>query len=152
MADRKNDQNVNEEKQNKGIGEISEAAPFASLNKILEESPEFKNIFDLAANVYDDDLSAEEMVEVECVEIDGDNYFAAKRIEIAGTTYLCLVNENDVMDYVIQKVVIEDGEEYVTGLDSDREFDLVQAYIQRDFLVALKEKLQKADEGTPGDQ
>ena len=56
------------------------------------------------------------------------------------------------MDYVIQKVVIEDGEEYVTGLDSDREFDLVQAYIQRDFLVALKEKLQKADEGTPGDQ
>ena len=92
------------------------------------------------------------MVEVGCVEIDGDNYFAAKRIEIAGTTYLCLVNENDVMDYVIQKVVIEDGEEYVTGLDSDREFDLVQAYIQRDFLVALKEKLQKADEGTPGDQ
>ena len=114
MADRKNDQNFNEEEQNKRIGEIPKAAPFASLNKILEESPEFKNIFDLAANVYDDDLSAEEMVEVECVEIDGNNYFAAKRIEIAGTTYLCLVNENDVMDYMIQKVVIEDGEEYIT--------------------------------------
>ena len=65
---------------------------------------------------------------------------------MSGTTYLYLVNEDDVMDFLIQKVVVEDGEEYVTGLDSDREFDLVQAYFQRQFLLELKEKMKKDGE------
>ena len=81
-----------------------------------------------------DNTPSEEDTEVECGEIDGQEYIVAKRIEIAGNIYLFLVNENDILDFIIQKVIIEDGEEHISGLDSDKEFDLVQAYLQRDFL------------------
>ena len=63
-----------------------------------------------------------------------------------------LVNEDDIMDFIIQKVIVEDGEEYITGLDSEKEFDLVQAYIQRDFLMQLKDKLKSDSEDKPGNQ
>lgn len=75
-----------------------------------------------------------------------------KKIEIAGNTYLYLVNEDDIMDFIIQKVIVEDGEEYITGLDSEKEFDLVQAYIQRDFLMQLKGKLKSDSEDKPDNQ
>ena len=78
-------------------------------------------------NVLGEEATDEEGTEVECVEIDGHDYIIAKRIEIAGTTYLYLANEDDVMDFIIQKLIVEDGEEYITGLDSDKEFDRVQA-------------------------
>lgn len=62
---------------------------------------------------------------------------------------LSLVNEDDVMDFIIQKIIVEDGEEYITGLDSDKEFDLVQVYMQRDFFMQLKGKLKSDNESEP---
>lgn len=102
---------------------------------MLEEIPEFKSTFDSVMSILGDDIADEEGTEVECVEIDGHDYIIAKRIEIAGTTYLYLINEDDVMGFIIQKLIVEDGEEYITGLDSDKEFNLVQAYMQRDFFM-----------------
>lgn len=146
MSDRKNDnidhngQPVNDRDKTSG------ADPFASLNRLLAENPDFKSTFDSISKFYDDDLTWDETEEVDYVEIDGHDYIVAQEIEVSGTTYLYLVNEDDVMDFLIQKVVVEDGEEYVTGLDSDREFDLVQAYFQRQFLLELKEKMKKDGE------
>lgn len=133
---------------------IKETDPFASLNKILEENSEFRSIYESLMNLLEPDstCTSEEEVEVEYVEIDGHDYIVAKRFEISNNTYLYLVNEDNVLDYVIQKIIIEDGEEYVTGLDSEKEFDLVQAYIQRDFLMQLKDKLQNDKEDQPENQ
>ncbi|PWT28806.1 hypothetical protein [Butyrivibrio fibrisolvens] len=92
------------------------------------------------------------IIHAQAIEIDGHNYIVAKRFEISSNTYLYLVNEDNVLDYVIQKIIIEDGEEYVTGLDFEKKFDLVQAYIQRDFLMQLKDKLQNDKEDQPENQ
>ena len=140
MSELKNNHGVNDET----VGELPEVAAetdsFASLNKMLEESPEFKSTFDSVMSIPGDDVADEEGTEVECVEIDGHDYIITQKIEIAGTTYMYLVNEDDIMDSIIQKVVVEDGEEYIIGLDSEKKFDLVLAYIQRDFLMQLKGK------------
>lgn len=56
------------------------------------------------------------------------------------------------MDFIIQKVIVEDGEEYIFGLDSEKEFEIVQAYIQRDFLMQLKGKLKSDSENKPDNQ
>jgi hypothetical protein len=116
---------------------------------MLEENPEFRSTYESVMSVLGDEATDEEGTKVECVEVDGHDYIIAKRIEIAGTTYLYLVNEDDIMDFIIQKLIVEDGEEYITGLDSDKEFDLVQAYMQRDFLMQLKGKLKSDNESEP---
>lgn len=152
MSELKNNHGVNDEPVGESPEVAADTEPFASLNKMLEESPEFKNTFDSVMSIIGDDTADEEGTEVECVEIDGHDYIVAKKIEIAGTTYLYLVNEDDIMDFIIQKVIVEDGEDYITGLDSEKEFDLVQAYIQRDFLMQLKGKLKSDSEDKPDNQ
>ena len=151
MSDFDKNYSVNDDRLADGTDETPETDPFASLNKLLDENPAFKGTFDTVYSLLDDGGDPDEMTEVECVEIDGHDYIIAKTIEIAGNTYLYLVNEDDVMDFLVQKVIVEDGEEYITGLDSDNEFELVQAYLQRDFLMQLKEKLKKDDEEAPDD-
>lgn len=152
MSELKNNHGIGDEPISESPEVAAEVDPFASLNKMLEESPEFKNTFDSVMSILGDDAANEEGTEVECVEIDGHDYIIAKKIEIAGNTYLYLVNEDDIMDFIIQKVIVEDGEEYITGLDSEKEFDLVQAYIQRDFLMQLKGKLKSDSEDKPDNQ
>lgn len=134
--------------------EDSEVDPFSSLNQMLDGIPEFKKTFDSLMRILGDDSSNEEETptEVECIEIDGHDYIIAKTIEIAGNTYLFLINEDDVMDYLIQKVIVEDGEEYISSLDSEKEFDLVMAYLQRDMLTQVKEKLHKDTADTTEEQ
>lgn len=149
MSELKNSQSVNENPADETSDVTVEVDPFASLNKTLEENPEFKSIYESVMSILGDGSTDEEGTEVECVEIEGHDYIIAKRIEIAGTTYLYLVNEDDIMDFIIQKLIVEEGEEYITGLDSDKEFDLVQAYIQRDFLMQLKGKLKSDSEDEP---
>lgn len=146
MSELKNSQCVNEDPVDTAADAVKETDPFASLNKMLDENPEFRSAYESVMSVLGDEATEEDGAEVECVEIEGHDYIIAKRIEIAGTTYLYLVNEDDIMDFIIQKLIVEDGEEYITGLDSDKEFDLVQAYIQRDFLMQLKGKLKSDNE------
>lgn len=155
MSDLGKEHSINEEPIENAADGVSEVDPFASLNRLLEENPEFKNTYESVISILGDSTDVEddtgESAEVECVEIDGHDYIVAKRIEIAGNTYLYLINEDDVLDFMVQKVIIRDGEEYITSLDSEKEFDLVQAYLQRDFFMQLKEKLKKDDGATPED-
>lgn len=149
MSELKDSQSVNENPADETSDVTVEVDPFASLNKILDENPSFKSTYESVISILGDGFTDEEGTEVECVEIEGHDYIIAKRIDIAETTYLYLVNEDDIMDFIIQKLIVEEGEEYITGLDSDKEFDLVQAYIQRDFLMQLKGKLKSDSEDEP---
>ena len=149
MSELKNSPCASEDLVDEATDVVKETDPFASLNKMLEENPEFRSTYESVMSVLGEEATDEESTEVECVEIDGHDYIIVKRIEIAGTTYLYLVNEDDVMDFIIQKIIVEDGEEYITGLDSDKEFDLVQVYMQRDFFMQLKGKLKSDNESEP---
>ena len=149
MSELKNSSCASEDLVDEATDVVKGTDPFASLNKMLEENPEFRSTYESVMSVLGEEATDEEGTEVECVEIDGHDYIIAKRIEIAGTTYLYLVNEDDVMDFIIQKLIVEDGEEYIIGLDSDKEFDLVQAYMQRDFFMQLKGKLKSDNESEP---
>ena len=157
MSDKKNENIGNIDNNSQPVEDTGKTAtpdPFAPLNKLLAENPALKTTFDSINRYYEEDdadssSDSDEMGEMEYVEINGHDYLIAREMEISGTTYLYLVNEDDVMDFMIQKIVVEDGEEYVVGLDSDKEFDLVQLYFQRQFLLELKEKMKKDGEETP---
>ena len=84
MSELKNNHGIGDEPISESPEVAAEVDPFASLNKMLEESPEFKSTFDSVMSILGDDAANEEGTEVECVEIDGHDYIIAKKIEIAG--------------------------------------------------------------------
>lgn len=81
----------------------------------------------------------EDMV-FEAIEIDGVDYIILREFNVKGSTYFHLINENNPMDFMYRKLLIEDGEEYLVGLDSDAEFDLVFAYEQKYIMRDIKRK------------
>lgn len=108
------------------------------LDKLLEDSPEMKQVYDMISSVLTENDNDE--VEIESVEIDGTDYMIIKEFVIKGTTYVHLVNETDPLDMMYRKIIIEDGEEYLVGLDSEQEFDLVVAYEQKYIWRDIKRK------------
>lgn len=58
---------------------------------------------------------------VSYVTIDNKTYLIVDEVTFNETKYLYLVNENDENDLLIQKVISENGEEYLTNLDSPDE-------------------------------
>lgn len=65
-------------------------------------------------------------MELETIVLDdGIEYAIAKELEINGTLYTLFANVNDAEDICYRKTITENGEEYYTGLDDDKEFDLV---------------------------
>jgi len=65
-------------------------------------------------------------VEVNCVTIEnGREYIIIDAIVIENNKYLVLANETDEFDKCIRKVIVEDGKEYITKLDTEEEFDEV---------------------------
>lgn len=56
---------------------------------------------------------------------DNIRYAILKEIEKDGNTYVYLVNVEDAEDFCIRKVVIENDNKFLVGLDSDEEFELV---------------------------
>ena len=99
------------------------------LEQILKADPEIQQVYTLVSSLLEDGESEE--TEFECIEIDGKEYIIIKEFVVKGTTYVHLINENDPLDMMYRKVVVEDGEEFLVGLDSDSEFDLVVAYEQK---------------------
>ena len=79
MFELKNNHGVNDEPVGESPEMAAEIDPFASLNKMLEENPEFKNTFDSVMSILGDDAKDEDGTEVECVEIDGHDYIVAKK-------------------------------------------------------------------------
>lgn len=66
----------------------------------------------------------------------GIEYVIVKEEIINGTVYTLFSNIDDD-DICIRKTVIEDGEEYYTGLDNDNEFELVMASFAKSFLKGI---------------
>jgi len=56
---------------------------------------------------------------------DNIRYAILKEIEKDGNTYVYLTNVEDAEDFCIRKVVIENDNKFLVGLDSDEEFELV---------------------------
>ena len=56
---------------------------------------------------------------------DGNKYKIAYKMMLNNTEYYFLKNSSDSNDVCIRKVIFENGEEYVTGLANEEEFDLV---------------------------
>lgn len=79
MSELKKNHGVSDEPISESPEMAAEADPFASLNKMLEESPEFKSTFDSVMSILGHDAADEEGTEVECVEIDGHDYIVAKK-------------------------------------------------------------------------
>ena len=99
------------------------------LEEFLQDNPEMQQIYNMVSSMLEGD--GNDPAEIESIEIDGTDYFIAKEFVVKGTTYVHLINENDPLDMMYRKVVVEDGEEFLVGLDSDSEFDLVVAYEQK---------------------
>lgn len=61
---------------------VKETDPFASLNKMLEENPEFRSTYESVMSVLGEEATDEEGTEVECVEIDGhDSHISTTEIK-----------------------------------------------------------------------
>ncbi len=110
------------------------------LNEYLEENKEVKQMVDAFTSAFDS--NSDEFMDIECIEIDGEEYLILKEFNVKGTTYVHLVNANDPEDFMYRKIVVEDGEEYLYGLDSDAEFEMVIAYEQKYLFKELKRKQQ----------
>lgn len=66
------------------------------------------------------------MVDVEKVTLDdGNTYIIVEQINIDNIKYVYLTNENNEKDFCIRKSIIENGEEFLVGLDSVDEFQKV---------------------------
>lgn len=71
-------------------------------------------------------------MKIDSVILENKEYFVAEKIEINNKLYYLLINENDNTDFCIRKRSIEEGIEYLVGLDNEKEFDLVmQTYLDK---------------------
>ena len=53
-------------------------------------------------------------------------------IILNNTKYIYLTKENDMMDFCIRKIVMENGEEFIDALDTEEEFDrAMQVFLQK---------------------
>jgi len=63
--------------------------------------------------------------------IDNKSYIEIDKIVKNGKTYVYLVNSIDKTDFIIRKLLAENGEIYYVGLDSDKEFNLALMYFTK---------------------
>ena len=72
------------------------------------------------------------MEEVKVIDLENGTFVITDEIFINGIKYVYLTNENDVMDFCIRKVKIENNEEYLVKLESDQEFDTaIQEFLNK---------------------
>lgn len=84
--------------------------------------------------------SLPDVIEVEtCVLEDDEEYFVLKEFMVNDTEYTCFVSLVDYSDFFFRKTVIMDGEEYICGLEDDREFDLAYTNFLKILLSDIRE-------------
>lgn len=62
--------------------------------------------------------------EIEVIYLDNIKYIISDTITINNNQYVFLANYNNVEDFCVRKKIIEDGKEYLVGLDSKEELDI----------------------------
>lgn len=60
---------------------------------------------------------------IDCVIIDNMEYGIVSKLKIDGIVYAYLVNLNNIEDIIIKKIINENGEDYLIGLDDEDEFN-----------------------------
>ena len=74
------------------------------------------------------------MKELDVIKLeDGIEYAIVQKIEKNNNTYLYLTNIDDEKDFCIRKLIIQNGEEVLIGLDDDEEFDKALSYLNELF-------------------
>ena len=72
------------------------------------------------------------MEEVNTIIIDNEEYVIADEIIIDGQKYVYLSKEDAPLDYIIWKVITDNGEDFLIKLKSDEEFDkALQAFFNK---------------------
>lgn len=66
-----------------------------------------------------------EEINVNVTDIDGKEYIELDAVEVNNSKYVYLVSTNDDKDFLINKIVIDNGKEYYEGLESNEEFQIV---------------------------
>lgn len=67
------------------------------------------------------------------VTLNGVEYTEVKRLEYKGNTYVILDNLDKVTDFCIKKLIKKDGSDFITGLESEEEFNEVLALVATEF-------------------
>ena len=66
---------------------------------------------------------------IEVLDVDGKEYYIVKKINNNGNLYYILVNTMDKNDLIIRKYLKENNEEYIVGLDDEKEYyDVMKKY------------------------
>lgn len=117
------------------------------LDQFFSVYPEMKETYNLISSLIDIEDFVE--TEVDAIEYGGITYAIIKEFLVRGNTYFHLVNIDDPLDFMYQKLKIEDGEECLVDLSSERELEIVMAYEQKYIWRDLKRKkeLPKATDG-----
>lgn len=66
-----------------------------------------------------------EEINVNVTDIDGKEYIELDTVEVKGSKYVYLVSTNDDKDFLINKIVLDNGKEYYGSLESNEEFQIV---------------------------
>ncbi len=66
-----------------------------------------------------------EEINVNVTDIDGKEYIELDTVEVNGSKYVYLVSTNGDKDFLINKIVVDNGKEYYEGLESNEEFQIV---------------------------
>lgn len=66
-----------------------------------------------------------EEINVNVTDIDGKQYIELDTVEVKGSKYVYLVSTNDDKDFLINKIVLDNGKEYYESLESNEEFQIV---------------------------
>lgn len=66
-----------------------------------------------------------EEINVNVTDIDGKEYIELDTVEVNDSKYVYLVSTNDDKDFLINKIVVDNGKEYYEGLESNEEFQIV---------------------------
>ena len=66
-----------------------------------------------------------EEINVNVTDTDGKEYIELDTVEVKGSKYVYLVSTNDDKDFLINKIVLDNGKEYYESLESNEEFQIV---------------------------
>lgn len=66
-----------------------------------------------------------EEINVNVTDIDGKEYIELDTVEVKGSKYVYLVSTIDDKDFLINKIVLDNGKEYYESLESNEEFQIV---------------------------
>ena len=105
--------------------------PDEKLGAFLATHSAAKNIYSFIKASLPGDVN-EEYYDV--VEFEDGEYVLVKEFSIGTNTYYYFVSENDPTDFMFRKLLVEAGEEYFVGLDSDEEFDMVYSAFRKRIL------------------